>query len=107
MFAVPAVSTAVASDATRSGVPGAVFSAGDEVAVGIMLPRLGMRPPSDPGTGIDDGTGRDGNGTGRDGNGTGRDGNGTGSDGPGAGTPADGLADDDGLTVGVGVGVGV
>src|ERR1700761_3086000 len=97
MFAVPAVSTALASDATRPGVPAAVFSVGDAVAAGLMLPRPGIRPPSELETGLDDGS------TPRDG--TPRDGNGKGSDGLGAAAPAVGL--DDGLADGLGAGVDV
>jgi hypothetical protein len=40
MFAVPAVSTAVASDATRPGVPAAFFGVDDGVAVGLAVPEL-------------------------------------------------------------------
>jgi hypothetical protein len=102
MFAVPAVSTALASDATRPGVPVTVFSAGDEVAAGPVLPSPGIRPPSEPAAGLADGTPRDGNP---------RDGNGNGSDALGVGTAADALADGLGVgvcdSVGVGVGVGV
>ena len=80
MFAVPAVSTAVASDATRPGLPAAFFGVADGLAVPELAPALAGE--------LEDGLADDPS-------------NGSPSEGLGAGVPPVELADE-GLGVGEG-----